>query len=47
MLNRYSIIKDKIEYLIDWDDNNFTSSMKDADILLGWNFPTKVPAFDS
>ena len=41
MLDKYSEINDKIEYLIDWDDNNFTSSMKDADILLGWNFPTK------
>ena len=41
MLGKYSEIKNKIEYLIDWDDNNFTSSMKDTDILLGWNFPTK------
>ena len=41
MLNKYLTVKDKIEYLIDWDDNNFTSSMKDVDILLGWSFPTK------
>jgi phosphoglycerate dehydrogenase-like enzyme len=41
MLNHYPEIKDKIEYLVDWDDDNFLSSMKDADILLGWNFPTK------
>tara|TARA_B100000787_G_scaffold6752_1_gene5039 strand:+ start:2852 stop:3874 length:1023 start_codon:yes stop_codon:yes gene_type:complete len=40
MLNKYSQIKDKVEYLVDWDDNNFISSMKEADILLGWNFPT-------
>ena len=37
----YPEIKDKVKYLIDWDDDNFISSMKDADILLGWNFPTK------
>ena len=41
MLNKYSEVKDQVEYLIDWDDNSFISSMKDADILLGWNFPTK------
>ena len=41
ILNKHSEVKNKIEYLIDWDDDNFISSMKDADILLGWNFPTK------
>ena len=41
MLNEYPEIKEKVEYLIDWDDNNYISSMKDADILLGWNFPQK------
>ena len=41
ILNGYSGIKDKIEYIIDWDDDNFISSMNNADILLGWNFPTK------
>ena len=40
-LSKYPKIKDKISYLIDWDDNNWKSSMKDADILLAWNFPTK------
>ena len=39
-INEYPELKDKIEYLIDWDDDNFISSMKDADILLGWQFPT-------
>ena len=34
-------VKDKIEYLIDWDDDNFESSLSNSDILLGWNFPTK------
>ena len=40
-LSKYTDIKDKISYLIDWDDDNWKSSMKDADILLAWNFPTK------
>jgi len=39
-LSQYPEIKDKIEYLIDWDDDNFVSSMKTADVLLGWQFPT-------
>ena len=39
--NEYPKIKEKVEYLIDWDDENYVSSMKDADILLGWNFPPK------
>jgi len=39
-LNKYSDIKDKISYIVDWDDDNWKSSMKDADILLTWNFPT-------
>ena len=34
-------IKDKIEYLVDWDEDNYISSMKEADVLLGWQFPTK------
>ena len=38
-LSKYPGIKDKISYLIDWDDN-WKSSMKNADILLTWNFPT-------
>ena len=40
-LSRYPEIKDKIEYFIDWDEDNYISSMKDSDILLGWQFPTK------
>ena len=41
VLNKNPDLKSKIEYLIDWDDENFTSSMKEADILLAWQFPTK------
>jgi phosphoglycerate dehydrogenase-like enzyme len=40
-LNQYPKIKGKIEYLIDWDDDNYLSSMSEADILLGWQFPTQ------
>ena len=27
-------------YLVDWDEDNYISSMKEADVLLGWQFPT-------
>ncbi|MDA7637966.1 D-2-hydroxyacid dehydrogenase [Candidatus Pelagibacter sp.] len=40
-LSEHPEIKNKIEYLVDWDDDNYLSSMKDADILLGWQFPTE------
>ena len=39
-LNKYPEIKNKVSYLVDWDDDNWISSMKDADILLAWDFPT-------
>jgi phosphoglycerate dehydrogenase-like enzyme len=39
-LSLYPEINEKIEYLFDWDNDNLVSSMKDADVLLGWNFPT-------
>jgi len=37
----YPEIRNKIEYLIDWDEDNYLSSMKETDILLGWQFPTE------
>ena len=40
-LNHYPELRKKIEYKIDWDNENFVSSLKTADILLGWQFPTK------
>tara|TARA_Y100000768_G_scaffold346226_1_gene293631 strand:+ start:183 stop:1208 length:1026 start_codon:yes stop_codon:yes gene_type:complete len=40
MLNKYPDLKNKVSYLVDWDDDNWESSMKEADILLAWNFPT-------
>ena len=39
-LSQYPEIKDKIEYLVDWDEDHYLSSMKEADVLLGWQFPT-------
>ena len=33
-------IKEKVEIFIDWDEDNFNSSMSNSDILLTWNFPT-------
>jgi phosphoglycerate dehydrogenase-like enzyme len=34
-------LKDKIEFFIDWDEDNFNSSMSNTQILLAWDFPTK------
>ena len=33
-------IREKIEYFIDWDEDNFNSSMSNSDILLTYDFPT-------
>ncbi|MDA7734300.1 D-2-hydroxyacid dehydrogenase [Candidatus Pelagibacter sp.] len=40
-LSQFPEIKEKIEYLVDWGDDNYLTSMKEADILLGWQFPTE------
>jgi len=37
---KFPEIKDKVEIFIDWDENNFNSSMSNSDILITWNFPT-------
>jgi len=37
---KFPEIKEKVEIFIDWDEDNFNSSMSNADILLSWNFPT-------
>ena len=39
-LSQYPELKDNIEYLVDWDEDNYISSMKESDVLLGWQFPT-------
>ena len=33
-------IKDKVEIFIDWDEDNFSSSISNSDVLVAWNFPT-------
>ena len=40
-LENESEIKDKIEFIIDWDEDNFNSSISNSDILLTYDFPTK------
>ena len=37
---KFPQIKKKVEICIDWDEDNFKSSMYNSDILLAWNFPT-------
>ena len=41
-LSEHPEIKDKIEYLVDWDDDNYLSSMKDTDILLVGSSQLKI-----
>jgi len=38
-LEKFPKIKEKIEIFIDWDEENFNSSMSNSDILIAWNFP--------
>ena len=37
---KFPQIKEKVEIFIDWDEDNFNSSMSNSDILLAWNFTT-------
>jgi phosphoglycerate dehydrogenase-like enzyme len=39
-LEKFPKIKEKVEIFIDWDEENFKSSMSNSDILIAWNFPT-------
>ena len=39
-LEKFPQIKEKVEIFIDWDEDNFNSSMSSTDILIAWNFPT-------
>jgi len=36
----FPAIKDKIEWFIDWDTDNFQSSIGASEVLLTWNLPT-------
>jgi len=40
VFNKFPKIKEKVEIFIDWDKDNFNSSMSNSDILIAWNFPT-------
>jgi len=39
-LEKEPTIKEKVEFFIDWDEDNFTSSMSNSEILLTYDFPT-------
>jgi len=39
-LEKFPEVKEKIEIFIDWDEENFNSSMSNSDVLVAWNFPT-------
>ncbi len=40
-LTEFPDLVGKVDYFIDWDTDNFASSMADSDILLTWDLPTK------
>ena len=39
-LKNFPEIKEKVEIVVDWDEDNFKTSMSNSDILLAWNFST-------
>ena len=39
VFKKFPKIKEKVEIFIDWDEDNFNSSMSSSDILIAWNFP--------
>ena len=39
-LKNFQDLEDKIEIFIDWDEDNFSTSMLSSEILLTWNLPT-------
>ena len=39
-LNDFPEIKEKVEIFVDWDEDNFKTSMANSDILVAWNFST-------
>ena len=40
VFEKFPEIKKEVEIFIDWDEDNFNSSMSNSNILLTWNFPT-------
>ena len=39
-LNNFPEIKEKVEIFVDWDEDNFKTSMVNSDILVAWDFST-------
>ena len=39
-LNKFPEIKEKIEAFVDWDEDNFKTSLANSDILVAWDFST-------
>jgi len=39
-LNNFPEIKEKVEIFVDWDEDNFKTSLANSDILVAWSFPT-------
>ena len=39
-LKNFPEIREKVEIFVDWDEDNFKTSMSNSDILLAWSFPT-------
>ena len=39
-LKNFPEIKEKVKIFVDWDEENFKTSMSNSDILLAWNFST-------
>ena len=39
-IKNFPEIKEKVEIFVDWDEDNFKTSMANSDILLAWNFST-------
>ena len=39
-LNNFPEIKEKVEIFVDWDENNFKTSLANSDILVAWDFST-------
>ena len=40
-LSKFPNLKGKLAPFIDWDTDNFSSSMKDSEVLLTWDMPTE------
>ena len=40
-LENEPLIKNQVEFFIDWDEDNFNSSISSSEILLTYDFPTK------